>query len=97
MNRLADAVTIRAQSSTPKIDRLLIVRLSSMGDILHALPAATALRNTFPEATLGWVIEVLSSTTATAVCPSPMNPGDGGAVVTTLSMPRSDMVMLSLL
>lgn len=37
--------------------RLLIVRLSAMGDIIHALPAATALRNAFPEATIGWVIE----------------------------------------
>jgi len=37
--------------------RLLIVRLSAMGDIIHALPAATALRQAFPDATLGWVIE----------------------------------------
>jgi heptosyltransferase I len=57
VNKIPDAVTIQAQNSVPKIDRLLIVRLSSMGDILHALPAATALRNTFPEAALGWVIE----------------------------------------
>lgn len=39
------------------IRRLLIVRLSAMGDIIHALPAAAALRNAFPEALLGWVIE----------------------------------------
>lgn len=36
---------------------MLIVRLGSMGDILHALPAATALRMTLPEATIGWVVE----------------------------------------
>jgi heptosyltransferase I len=36
---------------------LLIVRLSAMGDILHSLPAAVALRHAFPEATLGWVVE----------------------------------------
>jgi heptosyltransferase-1 len=36
---------------------LLIVRLGSMGDIIHTLPAATALRRAFPEASLGWVIE----------------------------------------
>jgi len=47
----------QTETSAPKIDRLLIVRLSSMGDILHALPAATALRNAFPDATLGWVVE----------------------------------------
>jgi heptosyltransferase I len=28
-----------------------------MGDIIHTLPAATALRHAFPEATIGWVIE----------------------------------------
>lgn len=39
------------------IERLLIVRLSAMGDIIHTLPAATALRHAFPQATLGWLIE----------------------------------------
>lgn len=37
--------------------RLLIVRLGSMGDIIHTLPAAMALRRAFPEATFGWVVE----------------------------------------
>jgi len=41
----------------PRFDRLLIVRLSAMGDIIHTLPAATALRQAFPHATLGWLIE----------------------------------------
>jgi heptosyltransferase-1 len=36
--------------------RILIVRLGAMGDILHALPAAAALRRTFPEAALSWVV-----------------------------------------
>src|ERR1700674_5564947 len=36
---------------------LLIVRLGSMGDIIHTLPAATALRKAFPEAMIGWVVE----------------------------------------
>jgi lipopolysaccharide heptosyltransferase I len=39
------------------IKSLLIVRLGSMGDIIHTLPAAAALRCAFPEALLGWVIE----------------------------------------
>jgi len=33
------------------------VRLGSMGDIIHTLPAATALRQAFPETTLGWIVE----------------------------------------
>jgi len=41
----------------PRFDSLLIVRLSAMGDIIHTLPAATALRQAFPQATLGWLIE----------------------------------------
>ena len=38
-------------------ERLLIVRLGSMGDVLHALPAAAALREAFPESEIGWAIE----------------------------------------
>lgn len=37
--------------------RLLVVRLGAMGDILHALPAVTALRQAHPEWEIGWVIE----------------------------------------
>ncbi len=33
------------------------MRLGSMGDIIHTLPAVTALRQAFPEATLGWIVE----------------------------------------
>lgn len=33
------------------------MRLGSMGDIIHTLPAATALRQTFPEVSLGWLVE----------------------------------------
>jgi heptosyltransferase-1 len=39
------------------IQRLLIVRLGSMGDIIHTLPAVTALRQAFPETIIGWIIE----------------------------------------
>jgi heptosyltransferase-1 len=42
-------------SSTPR--RLLIVRLGSMGDIIHTLPAVTALRRAFPEPSIGWIVE----------------------------------------
>jgi lipopolysaccharide heptosyltransferase I len=37
--------------------RFLLVRLSSLGDVIHALPAASALRDTFPEARVDWVID----------------------------------------
>jgi len=44
-------------SGAPDISRLLIVRLGSMGDIIHTLPAAFALRAAFPRAMIGWVVE----------------------------------------
>jgi heptosyltransferase-1 len=37
--------------------RVLIVRLGAMGDVLHAMPAVTALREAFPRWHLGWAIE----------------------------------------
>jgi heptosyltransferase-1 len=37
--------------------KILIVRLGAMGDILHALPAATAIRAALPHATIGWLVE----------------------------------------
>jgi heptosyltransferase I len=36
---------------------VLIVRLGAMGDILHALPAVTALRAAHPEWLIGWAVE----------------------------------------
>lgn len=37
--------------------RILIVRLSAMGDIIHAMPAVAGLRAQFPESVIGWAIE----------------------------------------
>lgn len=37
--------------------RILIVRTSAMGDIVHALPVLDRLRHSLPEARIGWVVE----------------------------------------
>lgn len=37
--------------------RILILRMSALGDILHGLPVAAALRDAFPDAHLGWLVE----------------------------------------
>jgi heptosyltransferase-1 len=37
--------------------RLLVVRLGAMGDILHAMPAVTALRQAHPDWVIDWVVE----------------------------------------
>ena len=47
---------IAAEGDT-RIERLLIVRLSAMGDVIHTLPAAQALRDAYPQAMIGWIIE----------------------------------------
>lgn len=41
----------------PSVERILIVRLSAMGDVIHTLPAAQALRDALPHAMIGWLIE----------------------------------------
>jgi len=48
---------IAKSKSGPRIERLLIVRLSAMGDVIHTLYAAQALREAFPHAMIGWLIE----------------------------------------
>ena len=41
----------------PIPDRILVVRLSAMGDIIHAMPAIAALRGAQPQIKIGWLIE----------------------------------------
>ena len=37
--------------------RILMVRLSSIGDLVHTLPVLSALRRRFPDATIDWLVE----------------------------------------
>jgi len=41
----------------PELGKLLIVRLSAMGDVIHTLPATQALRYALPNAMIGWLVE----------------------------------------
>ncbi len=45
------AVKPRADS-----ERILVVRLSSMGDVIHTLPAVATLKHSFPRSEVTWVI-----------------------------------------
>jgi lipopolysaccharide heptosyltransferase I len=38
-------------------ERILVVKLSAIGDIIHTLPAVAALRRAYPEAWLAWIVE----------------------------------------
>ncbi len=37
--------------------RILVVRLGSMGDVIHALPAVATLKHSFPGSVLSWVVQ----------------------------------------
>ncbi len=37
--------------------KVLIVKLSSMGDIIHSLPLAESLKSRFPDSFIGWAVE----------------------------------------
>ena len=39
------------------MNAFLIVRLGSLGDIIHAIPVAAALRNEFPNARIDWMVD----------------------------------------
>lgn len=49
--------SLAGSSGASEIKRLLIIRLSAMGDVIHTLPAVAALRSALPHTRFGWVIE----------------------------------------
>ena len=48
--------TPRARGSGNRV-RILIVKLSSLGDVVHAMPVVHDIRTALPEATIAWVVE----------------------------------------
>ena len=40
-----------------KFNKILILRLSALGDTIHTLPLAYAIKKTYPDCKLGWVVE----------------------------------------
>src|SRR5215831_17785724 len=40
-----------------RLQSLLIIKLSSIGDVVHALPVASSLRRSFPSLRITWAIE----------------------------------------
>lgn len=41
----------------PSQHKILVIRLSSLGDVLMSIPAVVAIRNTFSEAHISWLVE----------------------------------------
>ena len=54
----SDATT---QRTPDRRDRFLIVRLGALGDIVHAIPVAAALRRAFPAARIDWLVSAQAS------------------------------------
>jgi len=50
-------MTAAQQRETPHSKRVLLVRLGSMGDIIHALPVLTTLKENFPHWEVDWLVE----------------------------------------
>jgi len=53
----ADAKLPTQDSKLATAPRLLVVRLGSLGDLIHTLPAVAMLRQWLPQAFIGWVVE----------------------------------------
>lgn len=44
-------------AASSRLPRILLVRTSALGDIVHSLPVLAALRRRWPEAEIGWVVD----------------------------------------
>ncbi len=47
---------MKSSSGADHPGAVLIVRLSAIGDVVHAMPCLTALRRALPESRIGWVV-----------------------------------------
>lgn len=43
----------------PVLERILIVRLGSLGDLVHTLPAVAAIRRAYPQAEIDWLVDAV--------------------------------------
>ncbi len=77
------ASAARARVRTPPVaDRVLILRLGAMGDVIRTLPAVGAIRSLYPGAHLSWLVEPASAGVVDA----------SGLVDETLIFPRADLM-----
>ncbi|MCX8053926.1 MAG: glycosyltransferase family 9 protein, partial [Armatimonadetes bacterium] len=54
---LRSAAQVNGKELSASANRILIVRLSAIGDVLMATPVARALRKAFPQSYIAWVVE----------------------------------------
>ena len=51
---------VRSSFDSDSIQRILIIKLSSIGDVIQASPVAEKLRQRYPTAIIDWVVETKS-------------------------------------
>lgn len=66
----------------PKADRLLVIRLGALGDVVRTVPAVSALRSLYPGAHLSWLVEPGAAGAVDAA----------GVVDETVIFPRGELV-----
>jgi ADP-heptose:LPS heptosyltransferase len=72
----------RRLSRPPRAERILVIRLGALGDVLRTLPAVTALRALHPASHLVWLVEPAAASAIAAA----------GCVDETLVFPRGELV-----
>lgn len=58
---LGEPMTVVSVPNMQTVKRVLIIRLSSIGDVANALPTAAALLDSFPHLEITWLVEEMSA------------------------------------
>jgi 3-deoxy-D-manno-octulosonic-acid transferase/heptosyltransferase-1 len=72
----------RLRARPPNADRILIIRLGALGDVIRTVPAVAALRTLYPGAHLAWLVEPAAAGVVEVA----------GVVDETIVFPRRDLV-----
>lgn len=54
---IEDAVCTNPMAGAPDAERILLIRLGAVGDVVRTLPAASLLRRSFPDRHVTWLVE----------------------------------------
>lgn len=57
VNSIQNIQGVQSVQSIKNVKSVLVVKLSAIGDVIHALPVSYAIKETYPEARLTWVVE----------------------------------------
>src|ERR1700761_2569324 len=56
-----DTSLLGSFGSKDQVRKILIVKLSAIGDVIHCLPVAAALKEAMPDAQISWLVEQTSA------------------------------------